>query len=154
MLHRIRRVLSCRCVGDIHTVVEKTNYGGQQLAPLPSGATYIQYSCGYATLTPRLVPGPDVPGYETVFALISAANIAPGVCNSFAPLLALNALRTVHGLCIYRQIRPVCLCSTVQQTPARHRRRCMQILQYLASARRRNPDDIHMCHGLSPASYP
>ncbi|KAJ7116073.1 hypothetical protein C8R44DRAFT_928065 [Mycena epipterygia] len=68
-----------KCVGDVHTAVEKTNYGGQQLAPLPSGATYIQDSSGYAPLQARSAPEPAPPeGYQLVFGPISAANTAPG----------------------------------------------------------------------------
>ncbi|KAJ7224174.1 hypothetical protein GGX14DRAFT_424590 [Mycena pura] len=66
--------LKCVAYGDVHTAVEKTNFGGeQQLSSLP---TIIQQSSGYASL---LVEQPPVPeGYELVFGPSSAANNAPG----------------------------------------------------------------------------
>ena len=40
--------LKCVVYSINHTAAEKTNLGGQQLAPLPAGLTYIQQSSGYS----------------------------------------------------------------------------------------------------------
>ncbi|KJA20046.1 hypothetical protein HYPSUDRAFT_68822 [Hypholoma sublateritium FD-334 SS-4] len=40
--------LKCSLYSINHTAAEKTNRGGQQLAPLPAGLTYIQQSSGYS----------------------------------------------------------------------------------------------------------
>jgi hypothetical protein len=68
--------LKCAAYGDIHTAQEKTNWGGQQLAPPPAGLTYIQQSGGWAT---KNLDSPAVPeGYELVFGPNDGANNAPG----------------------------------------------------------------------------
>ncbi|CAA7263587.1 unnamed protein product [Cyclocybe aegerita] len=68
--------LKCAVYGDVHTAAEKTNFGGQQLAPPPAGLTYIQQSSGYASKT--LVDPEDPEGYELVFGPTNGANNAPG----------------------------------------------------------------------------
>jgi hypothetical protein len=61
----------------VHSAAEKTNFGGQQLEPLPAGLTYIQQSSGYSA---KNLVEPAVPdGYECVFGPIDGANNAPGV---------------------------------------------------------------------------
>jgi hypothetical protein len=68
--------LKCAVYADVHTAAEKTNLGGQQLAPPPAGLTYIQQSSGYAV---KKLVDPAVPdGYELVFGPIDGANNAPG----------------------------------------------------------------------------
>lgn len=69
--------LICAAYADVHTAAEKTNFGGQQLAALPAGKTFIQDSSGFAAVT--LVDPPTPEGYQFVFGPISAANNAPGV---------------------------------------------------------------------------
>ncbi|TFK71987.1 hypothetical protein BDN72DRAFT_836916 [Pluteus cervinus] len=68
--------IKCAAYGDIHTAAEKTNFGGQQLLPLPAGKTYVQQSTGYAvdSLDDPLVPD----GYKLVFGPTNGANQAPG----------------------------------------------------------------------------
>src|SRR6266446_6687155 len=56
--------LKCAVYADIHSAAEKTNLGGQQLAPPPAGLTYIQQSSGYAAKT--LVDPTNPDGYELV----------------------------------------------------------------------------------------
>ncbi|KAJ6581601.1 hypothetical protein B0H19DRAFT_513678 [Mycena capillaripes] len=76
VLDSMQSNLKCVSFGDVHTVDEKTDYGGQQLALLPSEATSIENSSGYASLA---LTEPEVPeGYKQVFGPISAANNAPG----------------------------------------------------------------------------
>jgi len=69
--------LKCAVYADVHSAAEKTNRGGQQLAPLPAGLTYIQQSSGYAVK--KLVDPPVPEGYELVFGPTNGANNAPGV---------------------------------------------------------------------------
>lgn len=69
--------LKCAVYSDVRTAKEKTNFGGQQLAPLPSGLTYIQQSSGFASKNFASPPTPD--GYELVFGPLDGANNAPGV---------------------------------------------------------------------------
>lgn len=57
--------------------MEKTNFGGQQLAPPPAGLTFIQQSSGYSSAT--LVDPTTPEGYELVFGPTNGANNAPGV---------------------------------------------------------------------------
>ncbi|CAK5283109.1 unnamed protein product [Mycena citricolor] len=67
--------LKCVLYGEVHGASEKTNFGGQQLAPPPSPPTKIIHSSGFAS---RAAMEPSVPaGYELVFGPISAANNAP-----------------------------------------------------------------------------
>lgn len=69
--------LKCSIYSDTHTAVEKTNFGGQQLAPQPAGLTFIQQSSGFSSAT---LVDPETPeGYELVFGPINGANNAPGV---------------------------------------------------------------------------
>jgi hypothetical protein len=69
--------LKCVLYADVHTAVEKTDFGGQQSEPLPAGLTYIQDSSGFAANT---LVEPDVPaGYEFIFGPSDGANSAPGV---------------------------------------------------------------------------
>ncbi|TFK19518.1 hypothetical protein FA15DRAFT_682923 [Coprinopsis marcescibilis] len=68
--------LKCAAYGDIHTAVEKTNFGGQQSYPAPAPVIYIQHSSGYVL---KDLVDPDVPeGYEYVFGPIGGATSAPG----------------------------------------------------------------------------
>ncbi|KAF9043296.1 hypothetical protein BJ165DRAFT_1595297 [Panaeolus papilionaceus] len=68
--------LKCAAYADVHSAAEKTNLGGQQLAPPPAGLTYIQQSSGFSAKT---LVDPDVPeGYELVFGPTNGANNAPG----------------------------------------------------------------------------
>ncbi len=69
--------LICAAYADVHDASEKTNFGGQQLAPLPAGKTFIQDSSGFAAVS--LVDPPTPEGYEFIFGPIAAANNAPGV---------------------------------------------------------------------------
>ncbi|KAG6915703.1 hypothetical protein DXG01_010313 [Tephrocybe rancida] len=68
--------LKCAAYGDIHSAAEKTNRGGQQLIPPPSGLSYIQQSSGWAAETLADPNAPD--GYELVFGPTNGANNAPG----------------------------------------------------------------------------
>ncbi|KAF9472402.1 hypothetical protein BDN70DRAFT_909155 [Pholiota conissans] len=68
--------LKCAVYSDIRTTKEKTNFGGQQLAPLPSGLTFIQKSSGFALKSLTNPPTPS--GYEPVFGPLDGANNAPG----------------------------------------------------------------------------
>ncbi|TFK64469.1 hypothetical protein BDN72DRAFT_963186 [Pluteus cervinus] len=68
--------IKCAAYGDIHTAAEKTNFGDQQLLPLPAGKTYVQQSVGYAADSLADPPIPD--GYEFVFLPTNGANNAPG----------------------------------------------------------------------------
>jgi hypothetical protein len=69
--------LKCALYGDVHYAAEKTNKGGQQLAPPPAGLTYIQQSSGWYA---KNLQEPDTPeGYELVFGPTNGANNAPGV---------------------------------------------------------------------------
>src|SRR6267378_7608627 len=77
--------LKCAVYADVHSAAEKTNRGGQQLAPLPAGLTYIQQSSGYAVK--KLVDPPLPEGYELVFGPTNGANNAPGVrCLRLRPM--------------------------------------------------------------------
>lgn len=73
--------LKCAVYGDIHTAAEKTNKGGQQLAALPAGTTYIQQSSGYSSGS--LVSPAPPEGYDLVFGPTNGANNAPGVSQCF-----------------------------------------------------------------------
>ncbi len=44
--------LICAAYADVHDASEKTNFGGQQLAPLPAGKTFIQDSSGVRSSQP------------------------------------------------------------------------------------------------------
>ncbi|KAF8175126.1 hypothetical protein BJ912DRAFT_38754 [Pholiota molesta] len=68
--------LKCAVYADTHSAAEKLNFGGQQLAPLPAGLTYIQDSSGYSSKTLVDPAAPD--GYELVFGPLNGANNAPG----------------------------------------------------------------------------
>ncbi|TFK68761.1 hypothetical protein BDN72DRAFT_897895 [Pluteus cervinus] len=68
--------IKCAAYGDVHSAAEKTNFGGQQLLPLPAGKSYIQQSVGYASGSLADPPVPD--GYELVFGPTNGANNAPG----------------------------------------------------------------------------
>ncbi|KAG6890660.1 hypothetical protein C0992_000230, partial [Termitomyces sp. T32_za158] len=68
--------LKCAAYGDTHTASEKTNFGGQQLAPLPAPASYIARSSGWSV--DALVGAPVPDGYELVFGPTDGANNAPG----------------------------------------------------------------------------
>jgi len=68
--------LKCAAYADTHTAAEKTNRGGQQLAPLPAGLTFIQQSSGFSSKT--LVDPTTPEGYELVFGPTNGANNAPG----------------------------------------------------------------------------
>jgi len=68
--------LKCAVYGDVHSAAEKTNRGGQQLAPPPAGLTYIQQSSGYAVK--KLLDPPVPEGYQLVFGPTNGANNAPG----------------------------------------------------------------------------
>lgn len=72
--------LKCALYADVHTSLEKTNRGGQQLLPLPAGTTYIQNSSGFAATA--LVDPPSPEGYEEVFGPSGGANNAGGVRRS------------------------------------------------------------------------
>lgn len=69
--------LKCAAFSDTHTVVEKTDSGGKQLATKPTGPTYIQQSCGYSS--GQLVEPETPEGYELVLGPTNGANNAPGV---------------------------------------------------------------------------
>ncbi|KAF8650694.1 hypothetical protein AX16_005068 [Volvariella volvacea WC 439] len=68
--------LKCAVYGDVHSAAEKTNFGGQQLLPLPSGLTFIQESSGWASNA--LVDPPVPEGYELTFGPEDGANNSPG----------------------------------------------------------------------------
>ncbi|KAF8896757.1 hypothetical protein CPB84DRAFT_1848117 [Gymnopilus junonius] len=68
--------LKCALYADVHSAAEKLNFGGQQLAPLPAGLTFIQDSSGWSSKT--LVDPPTPDGYELVFGPTNGANNAPG----------------------------------------------------------------------------
>ena len=69
--------LKCVAYSDIHTAVEKTNFGGQQLLPPPAGTTHMSKSSGWAV---EALPDPETPeGYQFVFGPASGANNSPGV---------------------------------------------------------------------------
>ncbi|KAJ3507365.1 hypothetical protein NMY22_g16954 [Coprinellus aureogranulatus] len=68
--------LKCAIYGDVHTAVEKTNFGGQQSYKEGNSLTYIQQSSGWAS---KELVEPDAPeGYELVFGPLNGANNAPG----------------------------------------------------------------------------
>ena len=82
---------------DVHSAAEKTNRGGQQLAPPPAGLTYIQQSSGYAL---KKLVDPAVPdGYELVFGPKNGANNAPEVRRLLSKprVIMLIVISTVHG---------------------------------------------------------
>jgi hypothetical protein len=68
--------LKCAVYGDVHTAVEKTNFGNQQLEPAPAPLVYIQQSSGYSSKS--LVDPPTPEGYDLVFGPVDGANNAPG----------------------------------------------------------------------------
>ncbi|KAE9386967.1 hypothetical protein BT96DRAFT_1005580 [Gymnopus androsaceus JB14] len=59
--------LKCAVYADVHSAVEKTNFGGQQLYPAPAPLNYIQQSKPAASQ-----------GYDKVFGPTGGANNAPG----------------------------------------------------------------------------
>ncbi|TFK18038.1 hypothetical protein FA15DRAFT_683393 [Coprinopsis marcescibilis] len=68
--------LKCAVYGEVHTAVEKTNFGGQQSYPAPAPLIYIQHSGGWGI---NEFVDPGVPsGYEYVFGPINGATSAPG----------------------------------------------------------------------------
>lgn len=72
--------LKCAIYGDVHTAVEKTNFGGPQSYSTGDSLTYIQQSGGWAS---KELVEPDTPeGYELVFGPTIGANNAPGVSLS------------------------------------------------------------------------
>ena len=79
--------LKCALYADTHTVVEKTNFGGQQSYPSPGPLTYIQDSSGWALSS--LADPADPEGYELVFGPTNGAN------NAFSVSLYMCAL-SVH----------------------------------------------------------
>jgi hypothetical protein len=72
--------LICAAFADVHTAAEKTNFGGQQLAALPAGKTFIQNSSGFSLTS--LVDPVTPEGYELIFGPINAATNAQGVSSS------------------------------------------------------------------------
>ncbi|KAF8178700.1 hypothetical protein BJ912DRAFT_649320 [Pholiota molesta] len=68
--------LICAAFADVHTAAEKTNFGGQQLAALPAGKTFIQNSSGFSLTS--LVDPVTPEGYELIFGPINAATNAQG----------------------------------------------------------------------------
>lgn len=76
--------LKCAVYADVHTAVEKINFGGQQLEPLPAPLVYIQNSSGYSSKS--LVDPPAPEGYDLVFGPVDGANNAPGVCSHLFPM--------------------------------------------------------------------
>ncbi|KAF5373055.1 hypothetical protein D9758_001525 [Tetrapyrgos nigripes] len=70
--------LKCAVYADIHTAVEKTFFGGQQLEEAPAGLTYIQKSTGWALRTRADIPVQTPDGYDSVLGPTDAANIANG----------------------------------------------------------------------------
>ncbi|KAJ6534234.1 hypothetical protein B0H19DRAFT_1185596 [Mycena capillaripes] len=71
--------LKCAAYADVHTAVEKTNFGGQasytQVNDEPVPLTYITQSSGWAVD----FADPDTPdGYDLVFGPTNGANNAPG----------------------------------------------------------------------------
>ncbi|TFK61627.1 hypothetical protein BDN72DRAFT_435270 [Pluteus cervinus] len=85
--------LKCALFAQIHTSIEKTNFGGQQLLPNQSGGlggvpnqsgglTYIEDSRGYKK---RIPPPLRIPrGYELVFGPTDRGiNLAPGTIASY-----------------------------------------------------------------------
>lgn len=104
--------LKCALYGDIHNAAEKTNRGGQQLIPPPSGLTYIQNSSGWAAKT--LADPVDPEGYEIVFGPTNGANNAPGYMgfafidkydvNACAALCNTRGSDRVGGACQYFNI--------------------------------------------------
>jgi hypothetical protein len=72
--------LKCAAYGDIHSDIEKTNFGGQNLGS-PAGLTYIQQSSGYARIAQI---DPIIPeGYELIFGPVNGSVQAPGVSTYF-----------------------------------------------------------------------
>ncbi|KAE9398947.1 hypothetical protein BT96DRAFT_976123 [Gymnopus androsaceus JB14] len=68
--------LKCVVYADVHTAIEKSNFGGQQLYPAPAPLNYIQQSSGWAL---KSIPEPAAPqGYSKVFGPTGGANNAPG----------------------------------------------------------------------------
>ncbi|KAE9398952.1 hypothetical protein BT96DRAFT_976126 [Gymnopus androsaceus JB14] len=68
--------LKCAVYADVHSAIEKTNFGGQQLYPAPAPLNYIQQSSGWAL---KSLPEPAAPqGYDKVFGPTGGANNAPG----------------------------------------------------------------------------
>lgn len=76
--------LKCAVYGDVHTAVEKTNFGNQQLEPAPAPLVYIQNSSGYSSKS--LVDPATPEGYNLVFGPVDGANNAPGVCSYHSPV--------------------------------------------------------------------
>ena len=93
--------LKCALYGDVHTAVEKTNFGGQQSYPSPGPLTYIQDSTGWAAVS--LLDPPAPTGYSLVYGPTGGANNAPGVRNnSKPPMSRLLTASSVHGFRIPR----------------------------------------------------
>lgn len=104
--------LKCAVYADTHTAAEKTNFGGQQLAPLPAGLTYILNSGGWSA---KSLVSPATPsGYEYVFGPTNGANNAPGYMgfsfldrydvNACAALCNSRGADSVGGACQYFNI--------------------------------------------------
>lgn len=72
--------LKCALYADVHSAAEKTNFGGQQLAPPSPALTYIEKSSGFALEKDLCETEADTPeGYTLAFGPVSSATEAPGV---------------------------------------------------------------------------
>ncbi|TFK64474.1 hypothetical protein BDN72DRAFT_846577 [Pluteus cervinus] len=75
--------IRCASYTDVHSSVDKTNFGGQQLLSPPAGKTYIQQSTGYTIDSLAPLANPPLPeGYKLVFGPVPGANVAPGFLAS------------------------------------------------------------------------
>ncbi|KAI8803374.1 hypothetical protein BJ742DRAFT_503250 [Cladochytrium replicatum] len=90
--------LKCAIYGDVHTAVEKTNFGGQQSYPEPHDKTCITHSTGWQRKDLRTFKNPATPwGYALTFGPLTAANIAPGIINTI--LLSQYDIQACADLC-------------------------------------------------------
>ncbi|TFK61851.1 hypothetical protein BDN72DRAFT_827999 [Pluteus cervinus] len=71
--------LKCAAYSEVHSAIEKTNFGGQTLIP-GLGPTYIQQSGGWALRSPPAPATPD--GYDLVFGPVNALTSSPQALNS------------------------------------------------------------------------